>query len=182
MYVYVCVCLQVGHRPHVGGNGGGVLRLLDPEPDLFPPPQPHRPPHLHVDQVLHRVPPVFDRLPQSVHIRRQAWAGQKSREVQWFRPGLMHRNIILTNITLIDISPSQEMRSSISLEYLTRPLKRATAACWCIHYIDITLTLQIYYIVLSCTLRGLLIFLYGRSRTYCVSSLRAGPVGRIPYN
>ena len=37
-------------------------------------------------------------------------------------------------------------------------------------------------IVFSCNLRCRLIFLHGRSRTYCVSSLRAGPVGRISYN
>ena len=37
-------------------------------------------------------------------------------------------------------------------------------------------------IVFSCNLRCLLIFLHGRSRTYRVASLRAGPVGRIPYN
>ena len=34
----------------------------------------------------------------------------------------------------------------------------------------------------SCNLRCLLIFLHGRSRTYRVASLRAGPVGRISYN
>ena len=34
----------------------------------------------------------------------------------------------------------------------------------------------------SCNLRCRLIFLQGRSRTYCVASLRAGPVGRISYN
>ena len=37
-------------------------------------------------------------------------------------------------------------------------------------------------IVFSCNLRCLLIFLHGRSRTYRVASLRAGPVGRISYN
>ena len=37
-------------------------------------------------------------------------------------------------------------------------------------------------IVSSCNLRCWLIFLYGRSRTYLVASLRAGPVGRILYN
>ena len=36
--------------------------------------------------------------------------------------------------------------------------------------------------VFSCNLRCLLIFLHGRSRTYRVASLRAGPVGRISYN
>ena len=34
----------------------------------------------------------------------------------------------------------------------------------------------------SCNLRCLLIFLHGRSRTYRVASLCAGPVGRISYN
>ena len=34
----------------------------------------------------------------------------------------------------------------------------------------------------SCNLRCRLIFLHGRSRTYRVASLRAGPVGRISYN
>ena len=34
----------------------------------------------------------------------------------------------------------------------------------------------------SCNLRCLLIFLHGRSRTYRVASLRAGPVGRISHN
>ena len=34
----------------------------------------------------------------------------------------------------------------------------------------------------SCNLRCQLIFLHGRSRTYRVASLRAGPVGRISYN
>ena len=36
----------------------------------------------------------------------------------------------------------------------------------------------------SCNLRFRLIFLHGCSRTYCVASLRAGPVGvgRISYN
>ena len=34
----------------------------------------------------------------------------------------------------------------------------------------------------SCNLRCLLIFLHGRSRTYRVARLRAGPVGRISYN
>ena len=34
----------------------------------------------------------------------------------------------------------------------------------------------------SCNLRCLLIFFHGRSRTYRVASLRAGPVGRISYN
>ena len=33
-----------------------------------------------------------------------------------------------------------------------------------------------------CNLRCQLIFLHGRSRTYRVASLRAGPVGRISYN
>ena len=37
-------------------------------------------------------------------------------------------------------------------------------------------------IVFSCNLRCLLICLHGRSRTYHVASLRAGPVGRISYN
>ena len=37
-------------------------------------------------------------------------------------------------------------------------------------------------IVFSCNLRCLLIFLHGRSRTYRVASLCAGPVGRISYN
>ena len=37
-------------------------------------------------------------------------------------------------------------------------------------------------IVFSCNLRCQLIFLHGRSRTYRVASLRAGPVGRISYN
>ena len=36
--------------------------------------------------------------------------------------------------------------------------------------------------VFSCNLRCLLIFLHGRSRTYRVASLCAGPVGRISYN
>ena len=34
----------------------------------------------------------------------------------------------------------------------------------------------------SCNLCCRLIFLHGRSRTYRVASLRAGPVGRISYN
>ena len=34
----------------------------------------------------------------------------------------------------------------------------------------------------SCNLLCLLIFLHGRSRTYRVASLHAGPVGRISYN
>ena len=34
----------------------------------------------------------------------------------------------------------------------------------------------------SCNLRCRLIFLHGCSRTYCVASLRTGPVGRISYN
>jgi len=38
------------------------------------------------------------------------------------------------------------------------------------------------YIVFSCNLRCLLIFLHGRSRTYRVASLRAVPVSRISYN
>ena len=37
-------------------------------------------------------------------------------------------------------------------------------------------------IVFSCNLRCQLIFLHGRSRTYRVATLRAGPVGRISYN
>ena len=37
-------------------------------------------------------------------------------------------------------------------------------------------------IAFSCNLRCRLIFLHGRSRTYRVASLRAGPVGRISYN
>ena len=37
-------------------------------------------------------------------------------------------------------------------------------------------------IAFNCNLRCLLIFLHGRSRTYLVASLRAGPVGRISYN
>ena len=37
-------------------------------------------------------------------------------------------------------------------------------------------------IVFSCSLRGQLIFLHGRARTYREASLRAGPVGRISYN
>ena len=37
-------------------------------------------------------------------------------------------------------------------------------------------------IVFSCNSRCLLIFLHGRSRTYRVASLRAGPVGRISYS
>ena len=36
--------------------------------------------------------------------------------------------------------------------------------------------------VFSCNLRFRLIFLHGCSLTYCVASLRAGPVGRISYN
>ena len=35
--------------------------------------------------------------------------------------------------------------------------------------------------VFSCNLRCLLIFLHGRSRTYRVASLRAGPVRRMSY-
>ena len=34
----------------------------------------------------------------------------------------------------------------------------------------------------SCNLRSRLIFLHGCSRTHCVASLRAVPVGRISYN
>ena len=34
----------------------------------------------------------------------------------------------------------------------------------------------------SCNLRFRLIFLHGCSRTHCVASLRAVPVGRISYN
>ena len=34
----------------------------------------------------------------------------------------------------------------------------------------------------SCNLRFRLIFSHGCFRTYCVASLRAGPVGRISYN
>ena len=34
----------------------------------------------------------------------------------------------------------------------------------------------------SCNLRFRLIFLHGGSRTYCVASLRAGPVGCISLN
>ena len=34
----------------------------------------------------------------------------------------------------------------------------------------------------SCNLRCRFIFLHGRSRTYRVASLRAGPVGLISYN
>ena len=37
-------------------------------------------------------------------------------------------------------------------------------------------------IVFSCNLRCRLIFLHGRSRTYRVASLHAGPVGLISYN
>ena len=37
-------------------------------------------------------------------------------------------------------------------------------------------------ILFSCNLRCWLIFLHGRSRTYRVASLRAGPVARISYN
>ena len=37
-------------------------------------------------------------------------------------------------------------------------------------------------IVFSCNLRCRLIFLHGRSWTYRVASLHAGPVGRISYN
>ena len=36
--------------------------------------------------------------------------------------------------------------------------------------------------VFSCNLRCRLIFMHGCSRTYRVTSLRAGPVGRISYN
>ena len=36
--------------------------------------------------------------------------------------------------------------------------------------------------VFSCNLRFRLIFLHGCSRTHCVASLRAVPVGRISYN